>query len=255
MDYLLKCYFESCKKVSEDYGFKKVGRAFVRIKNDVVQNFAIEKLRSGRACRVEFAIIPLCLRIEATYVSGGVYSHSLRKFEPSQWTQWDQWEYDPESKDSVETCVAEITRFLTGYLFPFFERAISCETALQELIELEKFFCMTHRKSLRMNGFEDKTKSENQSSDSVQYFMALKAGNYDLALKNRQLLLQQNMESYHLMMEKGYLTAEDRLRRENNFLRIQDEINHLCMCDVEYFRQMMEENEAYSREVLKGFIK
>ena len=256
MNYLFKNYYESCKATFSQYGFKKKNGAFARVVNDIMQNFAIEKLKSGRACRVEFAIIPLCLRIEKEYISGGVYSHYLKKFEIVSWTLFDSWEYDKNSEASMDACLEEIMRYLTSYLLPFFERANSCETALPELIKLERLFNDNRMEILRISGIEDRADpgTEFLISDCVKYYMALKNGDYGLALKSRQALLQQNLDAYNSMAEGGYLTEENRMRREKGLETLRDEIDHLSANDIGYFQRLLEENEVYSRENLKGFV-
>ena len=42
--------------------------------------------------------------------------------------------------DSVESVVDDIMRYMKEYLIPFFERANSCKTALNEVIQLESHF-------------------------------------------------------------------------------------------------------------------
>ena len=256
MNYLLENYYKSCKTLFAQYGFKKKNKAFSRVTNDVMQNFVLEKLKSGRTCRVEFAVIPLCLRIEKEYISGGVYSHNLRKFESSHFVKWDEWEYDPKSEESMDVCINEIIRYLTSYLIPFFERTSSCETALPELIKLEKLFHHNRKESLRISGIEDRAYPSPgfRLSDSVKYYISLKTGDFEFALKSRKALLQQNVDSYNSMFEKGYLTEEEQARREKSITKLRDEINRIENKDVSYIRRIIIENEAYSKEVLKSIM-
>jgi len=256
MNYLLKSYHESCKIAFSQYGFKRKKQAFVRVENDVMQNFALERLRYGR-CRVEFAIIPLCLGIEKEYISGGVYSHYLKQFEPIHWTQWDTWEYDPTSEESMDACVKEIVRYLTNYLLPLFDRANSCKTALSELIMVENLFNNYRIESLKINGIEDRANINTwiHLDDSSKYYIALKNGDFDFALKSRKALLQQNVNAYNSMSERGYLTKEGRTRRENAIVKLRDEISRIECLDESYIHQLIIENEAYSLKNLKDILR
>lgn len=256
MNYLLENYYNFCKARFSQYGFKKKGSVFVRTVNDVMQIFVIEKLKSGRACRVGFAIIPFCLRIEKEYVSGGVYLRNLRGFEPAHWAQYDHWEYDPKSENSMDFCVKEIIRYLENYLLPLFKYAKSCEAALPELIKLERRFNDNRVEGLKADGLEDKAGpgAELLLSDCVKYYMALKIGDYDFALKSCQAQFQRSLDAYNLMVEGKYLTEIDRIRREKNLANLRDEINRLHAKDIGYFQRLLEENEAYSIQNLKGII-
>jgi hypothetical protein len=125
MDYLMKNYLEKCKAEVSFYGFRRKGKAFVRVVNDVMQIFESEKIQTG-----------LCLG-------------ELRKFElpdislVSLWSsgpRLDAWEYDSKLEENMDACVEDIIRYLDKHLLPFFERANSCETALPEWIKLEQLF-------------------------------------------------------------------------------------------------------------------
>lgn len=256
MDYLIKNYIEACKPEVLPLGFKRRKNAFVRVINDVLQNFTIEKISSGWACRVDFSIIPLCLRIEKEYISGGVYPHYLKKFELISGTPSDSWEYDKHSEASMDACLREIMRYVTSYLLPFFEHATNCQTALPEVIRLEKTLNDKWLASRKSSGIEDHAgpNAGLDLLDSTKYFMALKNGDYDFALKSRQALLQQHMNSYNSMSERGYLTEEDRVRREKGIAELRGEIAHLEAKDTGYFQRLLEENEAYSRESLRTVL-
>lgn len=252
MDYFVENYLETCKAEFSQYGFKQKRKAFVRVINDVMQNFTLEKLRSGRACRVEFAIIPLCLRIEKDYITGGVYSHNLRRFEPAHWTHWDQWEYDPKSEKSMNNCIDEMIMQIKKHLMPLFCKANSCKTAYDELCELDREF-YGNVKNMREN---DKKYFQNGVNmlDNTKYYMALKNGNYDIAVAYLKAIEQQNVDSYNSMDEGGYLTGDDRTRREENLVKIRYEIETISKCDESYIQGLIKESEEYSLNNLKGII-
>jgi hypothetical protein len=256
MDYLIKNYIEACKPEVLPFGFKRRKNAFVRVINDVLQNVSIETISSGWACRVDFSIIPLCLRIEKEYISWEAYPHYLKEFELISGTPSDSWEYDKHSEASMDACLREIMRYLTSYLLPFFERATSCETALPEVIRFEKTLNDKWLASRKSSGIEDHADPDAGLNllDSTKYFMALKNGDYDFALRSRQALLQQHIDSYNSMSERGYLTEEDRLEREEGIAELRSEIDRLEARDTGYFQRLLEENEAYSRENLRTVL-
>jgi len=276
MDYLTKDFFSRCKAEFSKYGFKRKSKVFVRVINDVVQTLSIEALRSYSECRVGFAIIPLCLRIEKNYILMGSYSRYLRRFEGTYGTSpSDSWKYDSKSEKSCEVCVDEIMRFLKQYLIPLYERANCCDTALSEIFAVDKLFSYNGNRepnlnSQKMEGFAEHVALINYL-DSPMYYMALKNNDYSLALKCRQAMLSQNLDSYNSflankpifdgLVESGKLTEEDRKRwreslvqREESIEVLKEEVSHLEAKDVEYFQRLIKENEAYSKKVLESII-
>ena len=81
MDTFIKDYTKRCDLIVSQYGFKKRKRVFARIINDVYQNFYVEKLglySYGRQCRIGFAVVPLCQKIEAEQALDGMGIYYLR---------------------------------------------------------------------------------------------------------------------------------------------------------------------------------
>jgi len=257
MDYLIKTYIDACTPELIKCGFARKNKAFVRVVNDVMQNISIEKLRSGRTCRVRFSIVPLCLRIEKEYIADGVYSRYLRQFELANSREYDDWEYDPKSEESMDKCVLEIIRYIKSYLLPLFDRANSCKTALPELIKLEKLFNDIRLEGLRIAGREDRASpgAELNLIDSVKYYMALKIGDYDFALKSRGALLQQNVDAYNSVLDMGFITEEVKRRREEGIANLREDVSRLERRDEASIRQLITENEVYSFSNLKAVIK
>ena len=257
MDYLIKTYIDACTPELLKCGFARKNKAFVRVVNDVMQILVFEKLRSGRNCRVRFSIVPLCLRIEKEYIVDGVYSRYLRQFELANSREYDDWEYDPKSEESMDKCIKEIIRYINSYLLPLFDRANSCETALPELIKLEKLFNDIRLEGLRRSGIKDGAcpGAEFNLIDSVKYYMALRIGDYDFALKSRGALLQQNVDAYNSVLEMGFMTEEVKRRREEGIANLREDISRLERRDEASIRQLITENEAYSLSNLKAVIK
>ena len=256
MDYLTMKLWQLCETELLSYRFKRKNGCFVRVVNDVMQNFAIEKVMSGRACRVEFAIIPLCLRIEKKYILGGVYSYNLKKFELAQRTWWDQWEYDKKSEKSMDDCVEEIIRYLKTYLFPLFQCANSCKMALPELIRVEKLFNDNRKVALKRDGIEDKGGfcTELNLLDNAKYYMAIKNGDYNFALKSHKAMLKQNLDSYQSAQNNSFITQEVLEERKVLIEKLRMEVALLEAGDLEYFQKDICENETYSRKILTSVI-
>jgi len=253
LHYLLEKYYKMCRELTEPYGFKKRGQAFVRVVNDVMQNFLIERIGSDRECRITFAVLPLCMRIEKEYIKGGVYSRELRRFEPAVFpSSSDGWDYDSRSIQSMDTCVAEIARFLGSYLLPFFEHAKSSQTALPELQKLSYLFRETRLKGLQLSGMEDRSDGLPQLLYTEDiYFMALKNGDYDLALQCKRRNLTRAMANYQSMLEKECLTPENKAERERRIANLETTVERLVAHETDYFQQLLSENEEYSKVVLK----
>lgn len=256
MNYLLENYYKTCKSLTEQYGFIKKGQAFVRVVNDVMQNFLIERMRSGKSCRVVFSVLPFCMRIEKEYICGGVEAQSLRMFEPYQWYEADEWHYDPKSTQSMDACITEISRFIASYLLPFFECANSSKTALSAWFELDKHFQHTRQICLQLGGIEDAAAPilDPLSYCRNRYFLALKNGKYALALKSLRILLETCKKNYYYMVDIG-ISDEDRERREASIAELTSEAEHLQAYDVAYFEKLLSENEKYSKIILQKLIK
>ena len=258
MDDFLKQLKKKCRAEISQYGFIQKKNVFARIVNDVFQSFHIEKIVRSfnlRECRIGFAVLPLCQKLDANWVLSGVDKYYLREFEVTHWTEGDDWKYKIDS-DEISSCIDEILVYISRYLIPFFERSDTCKTALPEIVKLEKLFNDNRKESLRQSGKKDMADpyAEINLIDSVKYYMALKNGDLDFALKCRRALLKQNVDSYNSMAERGYLIEEDRLRREKAIAMLRNEINEIEYHNEVYIQQIIVDNEAYSQENLKSIF-
>lgn len=258
MDDFLKQYRTECEMKVSQYGFNRKKNIFVRLVNDVLQTFYIEKLgihSYERAARVGFSVIPLCQRIETEQVLDGFGVYYLRNFEISTLTEGNGWRYKSIPED-IDACVKEILMYTNKYLLPFFERANSCKAALSEVLALEKIFNNNRLESLKLCNIADRLDPNVELNllDSKKYFMALKSGDYDFALKSRKALLEQNMTAYHSAQTNSYMTSKKLHEQEEMLGKLQDEIQHLEEKDWNYFKTMIVDNEDYSREKLKDII-
>lgn len=256
MDYLVKNYLSTCIVEFSQYGFKKKNKAFVRTINDVMQNFAIEKIGYGRECRVVFAIIPFCLRIEKKHISGGVYSRELSGFEPLEFGNNTIWNFDPKSEERMDYCISQIIIQIKKHLIPYFTKADSCKNALGEVIRRDKLFNENIKAGFRLAGGVDKAqpRAEIDLLDSTKYFMALKNEDYDFAIKCREALLNQNIDAYNERRYYSHLTTAILEKDLEKIEKLKDEVYRLKTRDIDFFQLMIKENEEYSKETLKAFL-
>lgn len=255
MNYFNSQYQAGCKALVAPYGFKRKNKGFVRVINDVCQSFDMEKLSRGpgqKACRIGFVVRPLCQPLNVQQVErGGLYY--LKKFEICDDGEPDGWryKYDPES---ISLCIEEVMRYISAYMIPFFERATCTKSAFSELIALEKLFNENRVAYLNLKGIEDGAGPDAELNlfDGAKYYMALKNGNYDYAMKSRSAVLQLNLVAYE--SEKGFLPEEVLAERREVIQRLHREIELLDKGDYDFFRNLVEENEAISKENLKKFM-
>jgi hypothetical protein len=256
MDYLIKTYLDACTVEFSQYGFKRKKKAFVRVVNDVMQLFSIEKIFSGTACRVLFAIVPLCARIEKHHINGEIYSRDLRRFEVSYDTQsLDIWECGSKLKKDDDHCVADILRYLREYLIPLFIRADSCKTALPEILAVDKLFCNNRRIHLRHNFIDDMAKPDKTIiSAFTEYYMALKNGDYITTLEYIQDRLQQSLINYKDRLKLSYLSKAMIEKDKKAIAKYKETVSRLEAMDIKYFQCLIEENELYSINTLKSIL-
>jgi hypothetical protein len=90
--------------------------------------------------------------------------------------------------------------------------------------------------------------------DGIKYYMALKNGDYDFALKCRKAMLEQNLNAYEARQGYDWITQDKKDEHKARIEKIKDEVTRLETKDVDYFHRLIEENEAYSLSKLKGII-
>lgn len=293
MDDLFKKYYQKIASVLTEHSFVRKGRMFGRVVNDVFQGAAIEKLHRGqsfRECRIVFGVWPLCEGLTLSRCLDFSDRYYLRQFEifheynsisiperisaenagafgtalgrflsvASGSVKLDNgsrfsWAYELTS-DSIDACVAEMARFIIAYLVPFFERAKSCSTALNEIISIEKLFNSNRVASLREMGERDLANTPNGVvwNDHRKLLMALKAEDYDLAQRIATIMLDRAIDSYRSAqmydhssegVEKWRLDVEE---KETVLYRIRHQ-------DIAYYQELLSKQEARSREELAIF--
>lgn len=249
-------YRTTCEQIVLQHNFTRKKNVFIRVINDVCQSFYMERLSRGaykKTCRIGFSILPLCQKLNAQQIEGGIGLYYLRQFEINDKAELDGWCYELTS-ESISVCIDEIARYLEVHLIPLFERANCTASAFNELLDLEKLFNENRIACLRLNGSTDFLGSNTWLNllDSAKYYMALKNKNYDYAKASRKALLQQNLASYE--NAKEFLSEESLVERMDSILRLKEEISFLDSKDTRFFQHLIEVNESYSSESLKRYI-
>lgn len=83
--------------------------------------------------------------------------------------------YTPRERPEIDKCIIQLKNKYVSWLYPFFQKTESCESALPNILEVERRIC--GKDILRPNA-------------SIMY-MALEAKNWDYASQQIQLLLSQ----------------------------------------------------------------
>jgi hypothetical protein len=233
-----KTFKEIAKMEFTHYGFKCKGNNFVRVVDDVMQNFNLNLSRSGWSCTVDFGIVPLCYPIEKRNITEGLGAYMLRMFEDNM--QW--WEFDRKSEISIVNCINELVEYIHKYIIPFFERGRNCSNAYHEICSFEKSKSRPFNNSVKMD-------------DYLKYCMALKIGNYYAALLHLRAIEQQWVDAYNEMNERGYMTKEYEEKTKRGLEKFRKEIEMVANQDEQAIRDFIHNNEAYSISNLKGVYK
>ena len=188
-------YRKKCKEIAKVYNFKTYKNAFYRVTNDVFQSFNFHKSVSGSECTVEFSVHPLCVEYDIKKDTAGPCQLGI--FE--QQTEW--FKFQPNNKENMELCTDYIKSYILKFLIPFFEGAKNCQEAYRSICDLEL----------------------NYYKKDVEYFlydkfcMALKTGNYDVALahifnvkKRSAFAFEQNKKSYGDNISPDYIAKMEK---------------------------------------------
>lgn len=237
-------------------GFTRHKMVYIRVINDVCQNFYVERFKRGpnaRVCRIGFSVLPLAQKICREQIENGVGLYYLKKFERPADGYSEGWIYEID-EESIIVCVEEILRYVDSYLIPFFRRAVNTIDAFSELIALEKSF-YENRMFYRKECESYNCSSSNAALDlldGVKFCMALKNHDFDYAWRSGVAILNQNIEAYESV--KGFLSPESLNERENDIQKLRKALKYIENKDEDYFYRLLEENEGFSRESLKKYI-
>lgn len=190
-------------------GFVQTKKVFWRVAGDMYQTFYVETygICAGvKKCRIGFCVIPLCAGINAETDIRPRGLYYLKQFEPTYVDResTDGWNYTDDEK-CQNSSICEIIRMLETYLIPFFERTTQSEIALDEVIALEALF-NDNRLSLGPNrrpalDFAGPDARLNKR-DITKYYLAVRAGNYDLALEVMENVQNSRAAAFRYYSEK-----------------------------------------------------
>lgn len=186
-----KQFHQVCKVRYTKLGFTRQKNGYWRVVNDVLQTFSLQFSRDGRNGRICFGIYPLCMDIKYVVNVGEYYVG-----------QFDQnltdWSFDKMLCSSAEECLATTFFLIDSYLIPFFRKAVDCQSAFVEMVDLDFRFDSFRKKRLKQMGDVDEAEPIEIRTllDSSKFYMSLKTRNYDWAQKHIALIIQSKKESY-----------------------------------------------------------
>ena len=201
-------------------GFLLYKKTFYRVINDVVQTVMLCK--TSATFTVDFNILPLCLQIKDLYCEG--FDISVFRKEKGGWYCWEGCDIESELRD--------ILSLFRQHVIPIFDKGVDTKSAYEELIRLEKMIYTGVPGGVIMNNYK-------------YVMMCVKANDYERAYQHMAAIITQNI---------GYIADCEKESIEDFSPNIQErlkELHRLSIPDVEYFQNMIAENEALSLECLK----
>lgn len=230
MDYFLKRYKQVCKEEFSEYGFKPYRNTHYRVINDVFQSFCLHRSIYGKNCTVEFGIFPLSYGYPLQKDS--CRGDQLKDFDDSR--TW--FEYDNRSEITIEKCLAEMLVYMKKYLMPFFERAIDCKSAYQEICNFERKHY--HEGCILF--------------DARKLYMSLKNGDYENAtihvkahIKHTKEVCAEKKEAFGEISPEYEKKIRISLEKDNKMLE------HILNNDRAFIENLLAENERRNLESLK----
>lgn len=210
----MSSYFKSrSRQEFFDDGFRCNGRVYYRVIGDMFQSFRLHKAGAGTRCMIEFAVLPLCEGATVRKTSSG--NDRIKAFgDVHSWFEYEK------SKSSIIRCAELMIAFINTYLMPFFNDSDTAEKAYKAVLGFQ----------------EEHRKGGINMADPHLYYMAIKAGMYDSALR-------------HLLARKAFISSGR--RDETGLLSDEDEIDFalrkLEQRDYAYFEELVRENEKIAR--------
>ena len=171
MDYMGKQFFQSFDCIVKPAGFERYPHGYIRIVNDVMQGVELYRSSTGHTATLRFDIIPICSPF-SNFSDIGFETYSVyqlkERIDPGE-------PYTPRERPEIDKCIIQLKNKYVSWLYPVFQKSESCESALPNILEVERRIC--GKAPLRPNA-------------NIMY-MALEAKNWDYASQQIQLLLSQ----------------------------------------------------------------
>lgn len=226
MDYFLKNYKHHFKEALAQYGFKTYNKAFYRIKNDVMQYFLLHRwVPYGRSCTIDFDIYPLCMGVDKSYFVSATFDVTTLK----GLNNW--WEYDPKSEKSISDVTKKMLTATIDHLIPFFERAVDCRSAYNEICKLQK-----------------KLYGQIVMHDYSMVYFNIKIGCFNKAIEHLKAIEDQiNEDDSDTLSRLGPEDKKEYIAKKNKSLwEIREFIKVISLPDINYINQLVAKNEESS---------
>jgi len=209
MNTITKVYKSKFKEVLSPYGFRTFRNSFYRIVNDVVQVIRLDK--SADSCTIEFNIWPLSEGIVDLSSWRGYNISELRsgkvrgrhwQFEKfSQYAKNRQGIYETLVADDgdIEDIVDDMLLVITSCVVPIFEKAIDCNSALEEIKKHDIYV------------YGEKIAAV---YDSRRHWWYIKIGNYEKAMQGLTSIIEQHQSALDTNLKKFDRLVQIEVRRE-----------------------------------------
>jgi lipopolysaccharide biosynthesis regulator YciM len=114
---------------------------------------------------------------------------------------------------------------------PYFERGNNCSNAYHEIRSFEKMLYQSETIAIY---------------SSIKSCLALKMGEYDLAVKHLREIEEQWQDVYQDRVLRGTLTQEYVTKKEKDFKKLQEKIKHISERDMDYISDFIRTKEQNS---------
>lgn len=230
MDIFLRHFKQKYKTLALEYGFKSCGKAYYRVRNDVVQYFLLHRWAPyGRSCTIDFDVLPLCIGID----KGDFKSANKDIIQLMGITNW--WEYDSNNEESILVAINKMFVATKDYLIPFFENAVDSASAYKEICNFEKKIYTAIPGGIIMN-------------DYAKVCFTIKIGDYDKTLEHLKAAEFQNRTlDTQTLVNLNESDKQQYVKRHNAKLnKIRQEIEMISGRDMGYINEFILKNEEIS---------
>jgi len=222
----IKAYISVCSDLLLPLGFRRKGRYFYRIVNDVFQDLAMQRYSDG-GYAVYFGFLPFCCGIETIVVDGSCFSlQPIVEPPPGQpYGRLPSHANDKTEEDFHKTAGA-LGELIAAHVIPVYERVVDTATAFAEWDRIDKL--MQSKSNLKGPWY----------ISEPQIWMAISLGKYDFAVDG---LLQR------IEIDKGGFKQANGEAFKKQVKQHEEIIGRIQAGDMEFLRSLICENERMSR--------
>ena len=242
-------YIAECDRAFSQYGFKRRGKKYLRVVNDVVQGFELERLH-GYMARILYDVLPLCMPYDSMFL---LEEHVCDFDDNGTVTHYGTTsaEFNRNSVESINNCIDELIEIITKYIIPVFLKADDSKRAFEDFLtrkyliyeyllsnQIRRLMSSNGTISLSVNAY-DVLKVCNGFVGRLptlpgMCFMACKNGYYEFAV-----LCYENLRKDYQGYFADTLGDDILILRSNNVSLINEKLN---------------EYEEFSRKKLKNYV-